>query len=447
MDAVIDVIAFIIGILIAILGIALSIALHECGHLFFAKRFNVLTTQYMIGFGPTIWSKKRGETEYGVKAIPLGGYVQMIGMYPPAPGERAKARGTGIMSQLIEDGRQASAETIPPGQEHRAFYRLPVWKRLLVMFGGPLMNFIIAIICFVIVASGFGVSQPSLTLESVYRCVVPAGQEETADPNSCENPSPAFAAGLRPGDTLVSLDGEKLNSWEHAQEIIRVSAGKDLDLVYEREGTTHEAVLHPEPTQRYVYDEVTGGQVKDDAGNPVLETVGFVGFGSQLQLVHESPLYAGEMFVQQSRAVVNVIVTMPQRVVQMFQAGFLGAERDPNGPVSVVGVGVITGQIAQLHDVSIADRAATMVGMVGAVNVALGLMNLIPLPPLDGGHIAAALWDGLRKWWARLLRRPEPEPFDSAKLLPVTIVVASLLMVIGALFIFTDIVNPIRLFK
>ena len=231
------------------------------------------------------------------------------------------------------------------------------------------------------------------------------------------------------------------------QQIIRESAGKDLKLQYTREGVIHETVLHPEPTQRYVFDEVTGSQVKDDAGNPVLETVGFVGFGSRFEKVHESPYYAGEMFVQQSRAVVNVIITMPQRVVEMFQAGFLGAERDPNGPVSVVGVGVITGQIAQLHDVSIADRAATMIGMVGSVNVALGLMNLIPLPPLDGGHIAAALWDGLRKWWARLRRRPDPTPFDSAKLLPVTIVVAGLLMLIGALFIFTDIVNPIRLFE
>lgn len=443
----IDVIAFIIGILIAIFGIALSIALHECGHLYFAKRFNVLTTQYMIGFGPTLWSTQRGETEYGVKAIPLGGYVQMIGMYPPAPGEKAKARGTGILSQFIEDGRQASAETIPPGQEHRAFYRLPVWQRLLVMFGGPLMNFIVAIICFVIVASGFGVNQPSLTLESVYRCVVPAGQETTADPDSCETPSPAYAAGLRPGDTLVRIDSEYPGSWDDVQQIIRESAGKDLKLQYTREGVIHETVLHPEPTQRYVFDEVTGSQVKDDAGNPVLETVGFVGFGSRFEKVHESPYYAGEMFVQQSRAVVNVIITMPQRVVEMFQAGFLGAERDPNGPVSVVGVGVITGQIAQLHDVSIADRAATMIGMVGSVNVALGLMNLIPLPPLDGGHIAAALWDGLRKWWARLRRRPDPAPFDSAKLLPVTIVVAGLLMLIGALFIFTDIVNPIRLFE
>lgn len=443
----IDIIAFITGILIAIIGFGISIALHECGHLYFAKRFNVLTTQYMVGFGPTVWSTKRGETEYGIKAIPLGGYVQMVGMYPPAPGEQAQAKRTGFISQLIEDGRQASAESIPPGQEHRAFYRIPVWQRLLIMFGGPFMNFVVAIVCFMIVASGFGVHQPSLTLETVYRCVVAAGEESTADPNNCETPAPAYAAGLRPGDTIISVNGEQLGSWEQLQGIMRGSADQELQLVYERAGTEHATSLTPTPTERYVYDDLTGRQKMDDNGQPIIETVGFAGFGSTFERVHESPLYAGEMFWQQSRGVVNVVVTMPQRVVEMFQAGFLGAERDPNGPVSVVGVGVITGQIAQQHEVSITDRAATMVGMVAAVNVALGIMNLIPLPPLDGGHIVSALWDGMRKWWARIRNKPEPAPFDTAKLLPLTLVIAGLLIGVGALFIFTDLVNPIQLFE
>ncbi|RRJ88718.1 RIP metalloprotease [Gulosibacter macacae] len=441
-----DIIAFIIGVVIAILGLAISIALHECGHLFFAKKFGVRVPQYMVGFGPTLWSRTKGETEYGIKAIPLGGYVSMIGMYPPRAGEKVGAQSTGFVSQLIEDGRQASAESIPPGEEHRAFYKLPVWKRLLVMFGGPLMNFVVAILCYMIVATGFGVYQPSTTIAGVYQCVATAAERQDPNADDCPEPGPAYAAGLQPGDRVVSVDGTPVTSWDQLQSIIRVSTDQTLAFEVDRGEATLNLEVTPRANEIRVIDDLTGEYVLDEAGEPKTETVGFVGFTSQRERQHESPLYAFELAEMQARGVVNVIITMPQRVADMFAAGFLGAERDPNGPVSVVGVGIITGQIAQQHEVPIVDRAATMVGLVAAVNVALGLMNLIPLPPLDGGHIAAALWDGLRKFFARLFGKPEPAPFDAAILLPVTIVVSGILMLIGALFIFTDIVNPIQLF-
>ena len=442
----IDVIAFLIGILIAIVGLGASIALHELGHLFFAKRFGVRVPQFMVGFGPTVWSMRRGETEYGVKALPLGGYISMIGMYPPGPGERVGAQSTGFVSQLIEDGREASRESIPAGEEHRAFYRLPVWKRLLVMLGGPLMNLVVALVCFTVVVSGFGISQSSTTLAAVHRCVAPVGTEQAVDPERCTDLAPGYEAGLLPDDRILSIGGVAADDWETVQRIIRESAGTPLAVVVERGGAEEALTVTPRPTAVPARDEVTGGIMRDESGEIVTETVGFVGISPAAEHVRKGPDAALEMLWRQSRGVADFIVTMPQRVVEMFQAAFLGAERDPYGPVSIVGVGAITGQIAQQHEVPIADRAASMVGLVAAVNVALGLINLVPLPPLDGGHIAAALFDGLRKAIARLRGRPEPAPFDTAKLLPVTIVVAGALLVIGVLFIFTDIVNPIRLF-
>ncbi|WP_206427663.1 MULTISPECIES: M50 family metallopeptidase [Gulosibacter] len=439
------IVLFVVGILAAVLGLGISIALHEVGHLFFAKRFNVRVPQYMIGFGPTLWSFKRGETEYGFKLLPLGGYISMIGMYPPEPGNTAKAAGTGMFSRLIQDGREASAETIMVGEEDRTFYRLPVWKRLLIMFGGPIMNFVLAAIIFSIVAVGFGVYQPTTRVGDVYECVVPAGSETSAD--ECDEPAPGAAAGLLPGDTITALNGSPLSGWDELQSTIRVSADVPLTLTVERGDETLDLTVTPRPNEIYVTDPQTGQVVEDDNGNPITETVGFVGFTAVSARQQQDLTFVGEMYWDNLTSVANVIVTMPERVVQMFQAGFLGAERDPYGPMSVVGVGRITGEVVSMEDTPVLDRVATVLSIVGSLNVMLGVLNLVPLPPLDGGHIAAALWDGLRRWWARLRGKPDPGPFDAAKLLPVTMVMATVLILIGALFIFTDIVNPISLFS
>ena len=186
---------FVIGVAIIVVGLAVSIGLHEIGHLVPAKLFGVKVTQYMIGFGPTIWSKRKGETEYGIKAIPLGSYIAMIGMFPPDKGSAAEEDGTGFFRTLVQDARDSSAESITTGDEHRAFYRLPVWKRIVVMFGGPFMNLLLAIVLFAVLLMGFGISQPSTTIGSVSECALPAtSRRQTCEAVIRQRPAPRRAS-------------------------------------------------------------------------------------------------------------------------------------------------------------------------------------------------------------------------------------------------------------
>ncbi|MFM6974485.1 MAG: M50 family metallopeptidase, partial [Agromyces sp.] len=203
---------YILGVLIVILGLALSIGLHEIGHLVPAKLFGIRVTRYMIGFGPTLWSRTRGETEYGVKLLPLGGYIAMVGMYPPRPGSNDTSAKAGFFRRMIQDAREQSTEGIESGDEQRTFYAKPVWQRIIVMFGGPLMNLVLAVALFAIVLMGVGTPASSTTVASVSECVIPAGSSQS----SCaatDPVSPAAAAGFRAGDTIRSIDGRPVRTW------------------------------------------------------------------------------------------------------------------------------------------------------------------------------------------------------------------------------------------
>lgn len=439
------VLLFILGVVFVAIGIAASIALHEVGHLVPAKLFKVRVTKYMIGFGPTLWSKRKGETEYGVKAIPLGGYVSMIGMYPPNKEDgTVRPSSTGMFQTLATEARSLAHEEVGPDDANRVFYRLPVWKKIIVMLGGPAMNLLIGLALTAVLLMGFGIATPTTTIADVSKCQVAAG--ETVDPDSaaCEL-TPAASAGLLPNDVVTSFDGKKVTSWDQLTEWIRASAGKEVGITVERDGSSVTTTVTPVLSARPVVG-VDGRQAKDDTGKLLYQDVGFLGIGAQTELVPQPASSVLPMAGENISQVAGVVLNLPARVAGVAQAAFSEEPRDPNGPISVVGVGRVAGEISAMEEVPLQSRLGALVGLLAGLNFALAVFNLVPLLPLDGGHIAGALYEGARRRVAKLFGKPDPGAFDIAKLLPATYVVAALLMGMSALLIYADIVKPINLF-
>ncbi|MDQ0634709.1 membrane-associated protease RseP (regulator of RpoE activity) [Arthrobacter pascens] len=439
------VLLFVLGVIFVAIGIAVSIALHEVGHLVPAKLFKVRVTKYMIGFGPTLWSQRKGETEYGIKAIPLGGYVSMIGMYPPNKDDgTVRPSSTGMFQTLATEARSLAHEDVGPGDENRVFYRLPVWKKIIVMLGGPAMNLLIGVVLTAVLLMGFGVATATTTISDVSKCQVAAGQTVDPDSPDCKL-TPAAAAGLKPNDVVTSFDGKAVTAWDQLTEWIRASAGKEVSITVDRAGSPVTMTITPVLSARPVIGP-DGRQAKDDAGNLLYQDVGFLGIGAQTALVPQPASSVLPVAGENISQVAGVVFNLPARVVGVAKAAFSSEPRDPNGPISVVGVGRVAGEVAAMEQVPVQSRLAALVGLLAGLNFALAVFNLIPLLPLDGGHVAGALYEGARRRVAKLFGKPDPGAFDIARLLPVTYVVAVLLIGMSALLIYADIVKPVNLF-
>ncbi len=432
-----------IGILIFAALIALSIGLHEVGHLIPAKRFGVKVTDYMIGFGPTMWSTVRGETRYGAKAIPLGGYIRMIGMIPPAKDGSMRTMTTGRFAALVNDARKQSQEEVLPGEESRAFYRLPVRKRVVVMLGGPTMNLLLAFVLFGIVLVGIGIPQPTMQVANVAACT-PTAEQPTGQPlpsGSCPSgsqPSPASVAGLQPGDTILAIDGVPATDWTETTAWIRAHPEQEVTLTVQRGEGVVEVPLTIATAVRPAFDA---------DGNPTEEnvTAGYVGVGPDFAWVSQPvtavPQYMWDLTVRS----VTALVMLPVRLYELVTDTLIGGgDRQIDSPVSVVGVSRIGGDVAAM-DEPMAAKAATFLGLAASLNLFLFLFNLLPILPLDGGHVAGALYEGLRRRWARVRGLPDPGPVDIARLLPVAYVVAGALMAMAVVVIWADLVKPISL--
>lgn len=430
---------FVLGILIFFVGILFSVAWHELGHFVTARWFGIKVPEFMVGFGKTIWSVRRGETEYGLKAIPLGGYIRMIGMIPPAPGEAlGSSRRTGPFQGLIDDVRKQSAMDVRPEDAHRQFYLRAPWKRIIVMAAGPIMNLILAILLFAALLMGIGTNTGTTTTVSrVSECVISAAQAEqgvTECPVGAP-PSPAAAAGFLPGDRIVAVGGRPVSEaeWPFVQEAIRASANQPIDVTVVRDGQTR--VLTPTPI-------TTELRSLDDATQIV--QAGFLGLAPVTFYEQQS---LGTVFVAIGDIVVRTgqaIVELPSRLPNLVGA-VAGGERDENGPIGIVGVSRIGGEILA-QDFTLREDLSRLITLLAAVNISLFLFNLLPIPPLDGGQIFPAVWEAVKKRIWRVRGMPDPGPVDIAKLMPVAYVVALVFIGWSALLLVADVVNPISIF-
>ena len=424
-----------LGVVVFVLGVVASIALHELGHLYPAKRFGVKVTQYFVGFGRTIWSTRRGETEYGIKMIPLGGYVKLVGMLPPAKDQdphEVRDTNTGLFTQLVSDARHAEYEHVREADMDRLFYRRPVWQKVVVMAGGPMVNVVLSVLLFAIVIMGFGLLSPTTTVAAVSDCAI-SDAEVGRTCTDADPVTPAREAGLEAGDRIVSFDGREIGSWDELVALVRENGSDRAEIVYERDGETRSAEVATTVLARASLDDPTQ-----------VEEVGFLGVEPEQTMQRQGPGVVAEVMWSQVKATAEAIVKLPVRMVDVTQAAF-GAERPDDGPISVVGASRVAGELVTVDEPTWSERAQRLLTLLASLNLFLALFNFVPLLPLDGGHIAGALWEGARRRWARLRRAPDPGHVDVARMLPVAYVVGGMLMLMSIILIYADIVNPVSI--
>lgn len=425
-----DTILYLLGILIFLVGIAFSVGLHELGHYLPAKRFGVEVRQFMIGFGPTLFSRRRGETEFGVKAFPLGGYILMSGMYPPA-----KKPYRGLFANWINEARHEvqSQESV---SEDRKFYQLSGVKKMTIMLGGPVMNLLLGTLLIVASLSGIGTLQNSLTVDQVYPCMesdiaseCPAGSVAT----------PAKLAGLQSGDQVKAVNGQVVSSWQEVTALLENNSSSTLTV--DRNGTDVTINITPVFMERAVYDSLGNLQL-DAEGNPLTKLSPVLGI--RLQGVtkpvglDQSLTYAGASLASMAA----FILELPQQIYEVTLSTVGLTERDPYGAVSIVGVGQLAGELTSA-DIGIDAKLSSLLLLLGSLNLVLFVFNLVPLLPLDGGHVVGAVYESAKRRVVKQFRGEDPGPIDTAKALPLAYFVWVVLIFTGILLILADLINPI----
>jgi len=391
--------SFLLGVAIFVVALLASIMLHEAGHFATAKLFGMKATQFFIGFGRTIWSRQKGETEYGVKAIPAGGFVKIVGM--------------------------TDMEDVDPADEPRSFRKQPGWQRIIVLASGSAMHFVLALVLLFTIAAAIGLETASSgTAVGAVESCVPANLNTgcvKGDPSS-----PASKAGIHTGDKIVRIAGIHVGTWSQMGQAIRDQhAGSTVAVVVDRHGRL--VTLHA------TLATLTGhGSYLGVSPTAVFQRVGPLGAAS----------YAGHEFWTMLAGSVSVVANLPRAIPDLFAKNRADT---PGGQVtSVVGAGDVTGQVLEAR-IGWQPKAGLVLLIIASLNIFVGAFNLLPLLPLDGGHLAVVIYERARAWLARLLGRPDPGPVDFRRLVPVSVGVFALLVGVGLLLIMADLVNPVHL--
>jgi membrane-associated protease RseP (regulator of RpoE activity) len=393
-----------IGWVIFIVALLFSVMLHETGHFVMAKRFGMKCTRYFVGFGPTLWSTWRGETEYGIKALPFGGFVKIIGMHS---------------LDDIDD----------PADEPRSFRRQPAWQRIVVLCAGSFMHFVLAFLLIFGLALGIGIENDNTTqLGTVSSCVASStAQLNHGTCTASDKPSPAKLAGLRAGDQVTSFDGTPVSNWTQLGNLIRSKpAGSLSTITVRRDGKT--LTLH-----------ATLAAVTGRSGS-------YLGVAPTVVFSPASPFravqYAGSAFGQVLVGSAKAVGALPAALPKLFSKD---RSSTAAGQVSsVVGAAEATGT-AVAANVGWQYKVSFVLLLIASLNIFVGAFNMLPLLPLDGGHVAVVIWERIRAAFARLRRRPDPGMVDMAKLLPVSFSIFMVLMFFGVILILADIVNPVNI--
>jgi membrane-associated protease RseP (regulator of RpoE activity) len=359
-------------------------------------------TEFFLGFGQKIWSTQRGETEFGVKVIPAGGYCRIVGM--------------------------SAREELSPADSDRAFIKASVGRRLIVLGAGSFLHFVIGFILLLLLFSTAGVTSVTSTVEKVSECIP---QTATEICSAKSTPSPAKNVGILAGDKITKVDGISYKEWTDVVKKIRASAGKQLEVTIERNGMPINILVTPAGRD-------VDGKVIGVLG--VVNKVGTVTYGAGEATVKASK-FTGEI-LQNS---ITSLISLPAKIPDLVKQTFGGQKRDAQGLVGVVGVARVSGETANTKALTTREKIATFILIIASLNLFVGMFNMLPLLPLDGGHMAVALADGLRNFLARRRGLPKPAPFDVERLTPITMAVFVLMAGLSILLLAADIFNPIRM--
>ena len=397
--------AFVLGIVIFVVALLGSVMLHELGHFLTAKKFGMRVTQFFIGFGKTLWSTFRGETEYGVKALPFGGFVKITGM--------------------------TSLEEVDVADEPRSFRNQPGWQRIIVLAAGSFMHFVLALFLLFVLAIGIGQTNTNSTVISSIAGCVPASKAALESSNPCAGhnlgKSPAEIAGLKPNDKIVSVAGKPIRTWTQLHTVLKVQkAGVRIPMVVQRAGRDVTVSITPKAIPKWPMPYL-GVQTAVQ-----YQRLGFLG----------SVKFAGAEFADTLTSSASAIGRLPAALPDLFSKN--RANTAAGQVSSVFGVGQVTGDVVQAS-LPWQAKASVLLLLIASLNIFVGAFNLLPLLPLDGGHLAVVIFERIRAWFARLRGRPDPGLVDIQRLVPASMLVFAVLVGLGTLLIAADILNPVHI--